>query len=96
MDVKLQVGCEVRTNYGTGPYIVEKITGPCNCPKTFRVESEEPSEDHYHLFCSGRDGGGRKGKFYLNGYTLEGKSVWNNDELSIRLPEGVQIQLILF
>lgn len=96
MDVKLQVGCEVRTNYGTGPYIVEKITGPCNCPKYLPIFNEEPSPDHYHLVCKGRDGGGRKGTFYLNGYTLEGNSVWDDSELIIELVEGVQIQLSLF
>lgn len=69
------VGETILTNYGTGPFKIKKVYGPCTCPKY--LEST-PSEPHYHLTCSGR---GSKGDFYLNGYRDNATSVWSQDYL---------------
>jgi hypothetical protein len=47
----VQLGAYVRTNYGTGPYLIEEIEGPCTCPSFQRhlAGDERPSRPHFHL-----------------------------------------------
>lgn len=76
----------VRTNYGTGPYIIETVDGPCTCAEYLRhIDGDDsPSEPHFHLTCRlapGAIGGG--GNYWLNGYRLDGTSVWSNDRLEL-------------
>ena len=69
----------VRTNYGTGPYQITEVSGPCCCPEYLAsLEGDEtPSRPHYHITC--RDNRGHT--CWLNGYTLDGRSVWRRDRL---------------
>lgn len=91
------VGDIVRTNYGTGPYEVIDVDGPCTCPEYIReIEGDEtPSPEHYHITCRGLTERYHGGKFWLNGYVLRGSrilNVWNrNDEIFI-VKAGVRQQ----
>ncbi len=75
----LGIGEIVRTSYGTGPYRITDIDGPCQCPEYLRhIDGDEtPSEEHYHLECVGADGS----RSWLNGYRADGSSVWDDDTL---------------
>lgn len=90
----VEVGVTVRTSYGSGPYVVTKVHGPCRCASYLSELNDlhpQPSPSHYHLSCE-KDG---EGGFLLNGYTLEGKSVWCADQLLIDSPQ-VPVQQGLF
>lgn len=96
----LEVGALIRTNYGTGPYVVESVDGPCDCPEYVRSldGDNSPSEPHYHLTVRDADrpaGHGRRkmtgGQSYLGGYRPDGSSVWSRDR--IELLEAVQARL---
>ncbi len=86
----IAVGLLVRTSYGTGPYLVRTLSGPCICCSYLDTINgrERPSKPHFHLTFRRPDG--RGGDYYLNGFTLEGRSVWSRDKLT------VQPQLELF
>lgn len=83
----IQVGDVVRiTTYDAGPYLVLRIDGPCTCPEYLRWinRDDSPSEPHYHLTCySDRTNAGRPGLAWLNGYRLDGSSVWSDDRFDV-------------
>jgi hypothetical protein len=81
--VLLRVGACVRTTYGAGPYVVKEIEGPCTCPEYLRMldGDETPSRPHYHLTVSGIEGHQKGKTYWLNGHTLDGRSVWSRDRL---------------
>lgn len=94
----LAVGALVRTSYGTGPYVVTRVSGPCTCPEYVRSldGDQTPSEPHYHLECRdaaapSRRRGSDSGPSYLNGYRPDGSNVWRRDRLE--LVEYVQARL---
>lgn len=105
------LGKIVSTKYGTGPYVIESVHGPCNCPSYFDSinarylsvsppELPVPSEWHVHLTCKdadrprGRIKGTRSDSdSYLNGYRLDGTSVWDDDRLIFH--GAVQVELCL-
>lgn len=75
------LGKVVTTNYGTGPYVVTDVSGPCQCSETGEGKH---TEWHVHLTC--RDKEPQKGKgmlSFLAGYRLDGTSVWNSDRLLV-------------
>lgn len=75
------LGKVVTTNYGTGPYVVTDVSGPCQCSE--KGEGKH-TEWHVHLTC--RDKEPQKGKgmlSFLAGYRLDGTSVWNSDRLLV-------------
>lgn len=76
-------GLVVRTSYGTGPYVVRQVDGPCCCSNYLdSIDGrKKPSKPHFHLTCRKPDG--RGGEFFLNGFTLDGRSVWGSDRLSV-------------
>lgn len=75
-------GMVVRTNYGTGPYVVTDFIKGCNCPSfldTLEFGKDAPqSRPHYHILCKKV---GERGQFHLNGYDENLNSVWDNDRL---------------
>ena len=75
------IGAHLRTNYGTCPYVVREIDGPCTCVEYHDQINgrERPSQEHYHLVV--RRPCGKGGDYYLNGFTLDGRSVWGKDRL---------------
>ena len=75
------IGAHLRTNYGTGPYVVREIDGPCTCVEYHDQINgrERTSQEHYHLVV--RRPCGKGGDYYLNGFTLDGRSVWGKDRL---------------
>lgn len=77
----VQLGAYVRTSYGTGPYLIEEIDGPCTCASFHRhlAGDERPSLPHFHLTV--REITRHKSVAWLGGYTLNGKSVWCGDRL---------------
>jgi hypothetical protein len=79
---QILVGDYIMTSYGTGPYWIKSITGPCQCASYedhIDLGDRAPaSEPHYHFTCADRMGK----PFYLNGYTADGRSVWNSDTLT--------------
>ncbi|MES2586962.1 MAG: hypothetical protein V4536_08595 [Pseudomonadota bacterium] len=94
--MNLSVGDIVRTNYGTGPYIIEHVSELCTCPSymdTLNGDVLKESDHHYHLRCTGVRGG--NGFFYLNGYTDEGSNVWTDDRIEF-VGQAKNIQFGLF
>lgn len=85
--MNLQPGMIVRTSYGTGPYRIREVVGPCTCPSFIdQINEANPpsSEPHFHLVCdwAGPRVGGRKYECsFLNGYRPDGTSVWSGDRL---------------
>lgn len=81
----VHVGDVVKTNYGTGPYRVEEVSGLCTCP-SYQSELEDDgtlSRPHVHLVLTKvGDTKKRKARYWLNGYdpaTLQ--SVWSDDRI---------------
>ena len=75
--MRLEVGDIIKTNYGTGPYVIKSIMRNCTGPAPLdEINLDNPPESlpHIHLVL--------EGGFYLSGYdeaTL--KSVWDHDFL---------------
>jgi len=76
----VRLGACIRTSYGTGPYIVAKIDGPCTCPEYVQSVdgNNRPSKEHYHLTVKGPND---KREGWPPGFTLDGRSVRNGDRL---------------
>lgn len=93
---RYRVGMRIRTNYGTGPYVVTKITEGCNCPNfldNLNLGEKAPkSPPHAHLVCKRADVND-KSLYYLNGYDENLHSVWSNDYL-IDLDEVLIVVLL--
>lgn len=70
----MQTGNTVQTSYGTGPYLIKDIVGPCAC---------QDSETHFHAICKGAEDYEGGGYFYLNGFRQDGSSVWSDDFLTV-------------
>jgi hypothetical protein len=87
----VRIGACVRTTYGTGPYIVKEIDGPCTCVKYLDMINglERPSKPHYHLTVIGVERHEKGRTYWLNGHTLDGRSVWTKD----RLIDASQLEL---
>lgn len=85
----------VTTNYDTGPYVITEVDGPCRCPEYVRSLNgdESPSEPHYHLTCR-RAEQPERGEYWLDGYRLDGTSVWNNDRLILTGQARGQLELL--
>lgn len=75
----IRIGETIRTSYGTGPFRIEAIDGPCACPEYLRwLENDNtPSEPHYHLTCARLED---KSPAWLNGYRPDGTNVWRNED----------------
>lgn len=95
----LQLGAIVRTTYGTGPYRIADIHGPCSCSSyldSINMSNPPASEPHFHLVCewAGHVSGHKHGKYYLNGYRHDGSNVWNDDRLIFEgIAGGTQFDL---
>lgn len=90
---------QVRTNYGTGPYIVTKVHSGCtdpsfldtiNCPMG---QTPPPSPEHTCLTCKNL-GGKERGDFYLNGYDENLNNVWRDDRLIDLQVEALTLAMI--
>lgn len=95
----LRPGAIIRTNYGTGPYVVEHVSGPCRCPEYLDCLDHgghwnvglpggpKPSEKHFHLTVRPSDPGHlvnrRRKTMWLNGYRPDGTSVWCEDRIEL-------------
>lgn len=89
----LRPGARIRTSYGTGPYIVEHVSGPCRCASYLDTINGVKglaalSDKHFHVVmrhahhaeATGRQ---RGVKCYLNGYRPDGTSVWSDDRIEL-------------
>lgn len=86
----IAVGSQVVTSYGTGPYEIIEIDGPCfggwDCPCDDPAFDENEHRErtlpaHYHFvarYLSRDHNAGQKA--FLHGYTLDGISVGKIDE----------------
>lgn len=74
----LQLHAIFRTNYGTGPYQVTELWGPCTCG--FDDKRPGQSEAHYHIDSRPVDGKGKG--CLLAGYRLDGSNVWTKAQLT--------------
>lgn len=78
-------GMVIHTSYGSGPYIISKVTDNCTCPSFLDSlnlrESAPKSRPHCHLTCKGTGHTyNNKGTFWLNGYDENGVNVWRPDD----------------
>lgn len=81
MDCLFHKGEIVLTSYGTGPFQIVDISGPCCCPNyndSISMRNPPASAPHLHLVCKSST---KTGEFYLNGFLPTGKNVWNDDFL---------------
>ena len=97
----LCIGEIVRTSYRTGPMRIVQAQGPCTDPSYLDQingmgKPLAPSEPHFNLVCEFVFAApGRKPAVgYLNGYRLDGTSVWCDDFLIFEsVAAGVNLQL---
>jgi len=98
----LCIGEIVRTSYNTGPYRIVRATGPHTSPSYLDSINgiDRPSEPHFCLVCVWAgpvfERAARKSKeeYYLNGYRLDGTSVWGDDFLIFEsVTAGVNLRL---
>ncbi|WP_207000640.1 hypothetical protein [Trinickia mobilis] len=70
---------------------MEKVDGPCTCPEYIRSINGDvrPSKPHYHLTVLGVERHEKGKTYWLNGYTMDGRSVWSKD----RLTDASQLEL---
>ena len=83
----LSVGDVVKTSYGTGPYRILAIGGPCTCYPYHVVGGPKKSTPHYHLEVEYTDiPSGGKNRAYLGGVIYrDGKfaCAWSPDEYEV-------------
>lgn len=83
----MKVGVILKTSYGTGSYLVQRISEICTCPSyTASLNGDDsPSKPHYHFTLKDLDK--RGGTSWLNGYApgADGvwRSVWNDEDYLI-------------
>lgn len=72
------VGHYVSTCYGTGPFLITDVHGPCDCTEYIaHLDGDStPSEAHFHITAEGKTG-----TSWLNGYRIDGTNVWRDDML---------------
>lgn len=89
----LHRGAIICTNYGTGPYVITNIDGPCDCPELVASLDgyDTPSATHFHINCQ-LEGQPERGDYWLNGYRLDGTNVWNSDRITV-IREAAQKEL---
>lgn len=90
MDIK--PGDIIKTNYGSGPHIVEKVFGPCRCSEIVVGPYQENKDtnylnpdgiyekEHYHFICRCPKGHTSR-RYFLNGYFQTGdryRNIWFN------------------
>jgi hypothetical protein len=99
--MKIQTGDIVVTNYDTGPYVIVEILGPFTEPHYLDQINgvDRDSEPHYSLRCGWAgpraEGHCYKDDYWLNGFRLDGTSVWDDDRLTIvGYQPGVQLGLL--
>lgn len=89
---KRYLGAIVQTSYGSGPYEIVHIDGPCTCPDYLASlqaswdKPAPPSPEHLHFTCKWAGDPARhnvRETFYLNGFDLAGCNVWRDDTLQI-------------
>ena len=97
----IQVGDIVTTSYDTGPYVIVEIIGPSTAAHYIDQINgiDRNSEPHYGLRCGWA--GPRcadhryADNYWLNGYRLDGTSVWDDDRLTITGHQaGTQLDLL--
>lgn len=91
----------VITNYDTGPYVIAEIFGPSTAPHYLDHINgiDRDSEPHYSFRCGWAgpraDGHNYSDNYWLNGYRLDGSSVWGDDRLTVTGHKpGVQLDLL--
>jgi len=101
MQKNICVGDIVATSYGTGPYYIAEIHGPCTSPHFLDQINgvDRDSEPHYYFRCgwagSMAEGHNYQEDYHLNGYRLDGSSVWSNDHLVVvGHKSGIQLDLL--
>lgn len=82
----VKIGAVVKTNYGTGPYKITKMHGPCTCPTyvdSINMENPPPTREHYHLTCRIVGEEKRGDDYYLGYLDLNGRSVVEDKSLAM-------------
>lgn len=81
----LAIGKVVKTNYGTGPYRIPKMHGPCTCPTyvdSINMDNPPPTREHFHMTCR-RVGEEKRGDdYYLSHLDRNGRSVVEDKSLA--------------
>ena len=88
-------GMIVRTSYGSGPYVITSVSGPCTCPAyldVLNMRKAPPSRPHYHLVAK-EVGKPRSSDYYLNGYDENGNYVWGDARLIVCAEETLLLTM---
>lgn len=97
------VGKIITTNYGTGPYRITRVIGPCACPNTLDSFEETwcyPAprrEPHWHFEMKKhpRPTDQADGTYYLEGHRLDGTDVDGDDRFDVIGDAGAtQLELL--
>ena len=85
----------VRTSYGTGPYVITKVSGPYTDPSFVASLNGDntPSKPHYCFVCKDV-GNPRSHESYLNGYDENCNNVWRSDRLIVCSEETTMLALV--
>lgn len=94
----------VSTSYGTGPYKITDVQGPCTCPSysdSINGKGKPPkaTAPHFHITVEDMDPpkGKRDTRGWLNGFRSDGTCVWSDDRLIFGdLVSGAQHDLFGF
>jgi hypothetical protein len=95
------VGKIIVTSYGSGPYRITGVSGPCRCPRDMDSLEETwiyqapRTEPHFHLTMKDHPApAGRKAHdYYLSQYRRDGTSVTCDDAFFIVEDTGQQLEL---
>jgi len=92
------LGAIVVTNYGTGPYLIERILGPSTEPlfSDTLAGIKRHREPYYYFECRDIDAGGqirKRDHAYLNGYRLDGTHVSSGDVITFFRPDELEMSL---
>jgi hypothetical protein len=92
------LGAIVVTNYGTGPYLIERILGPSTEPlfSDTLAGIKRHREPYYYFECRDLDADGqirKRDHAYLNGYRLDGTHVSSGDVITFFRPDELEMSL---
>lgn len=76
----------ISTSYGTGPYRITKMIGPCTCPTyvdTINCSNPPKTREHYHLVCRMAYDKADQNDYHISHIDASGRSVVEDTSLAM-------------